>query len=149
MFCRKCGKEIGDAKFCSFCGEPTEIEAKSDFDINRTAQVILEKVRTFGHVKLSYIISLVCAAIGIWIRIQNNVVEVVYSALASVDYFVLSEQGKTWMLFVIVLQVLFCGIILYDARKTGVDAWRKGVSCAIAMLVVQILAMTLRLPAPY
>lgn len=28
MFCRKCGKEIGDAAFCPFCGHPSKDEVE-------------------------------------------------------------------------------------------------------------------------
>ena len=35
MFCRKCGKEIGDAAFCPFCGHPSKDEVEVIDPANR------------------------------------------------------------------------------------------------------------------
>lgn len=40
MFCRKCGKEIGDAAFCPFCGAPTKEETSS---VNENKNVEVKK----------------------------------------------------------------------------------------------------------
>ncbi len=40
MFCRKCGKEIGDAAFCPFCGAPAKEETSS---VNENKSVEVKK----------------------------------------------------------------------------------------------------------
>lgn len=147
MFCRKCGKEIGEVKFCPFCGEETEMN-HSNAAYKGTAHEVMQKIRNFGQVKLINIISLFSALIGVIVRIKNNEIEVVYSALASDDYFVLSEQGKVAMLWIMAVQILLCGILYYDAKKTSY-IFKSDMVLAIVMLAVQVLAMVLRMPAPY
>ena len=39
MFCKNCGRDIGDAKFCEYCGQPVDAEKEqSDLPPNESAQ---------------------------------------------------------------------------------------------------------------
>ena len=151
MFCRNCGKEIGDAKFCPHCGQISGIEAPvaKEEKFSDLLVILKKKIGKIGHERLIRIIACIATVINIIIRITENEIEVVRVALAYDDYYVISEDGKTKMLIVLGIHILAAVLLWYDGKKSSISVSKKTVIISLALLVIQIVAMLLRFPAPY
>lgn len=88
MFCRKCGKEIGDSNFCSECGEPVNSNSvhTQTVKVNEIFSMLFVKVKEIGHEKLLKLACALSTVINLIVRITNNSITVVYSALAQDDF---------------------------------------------------------------
>ena len=152
MYCRNCGKDIGDSKFCPECGTSSgdaPVNSQS-FQIGPVVESLKQKVKAFGHEKLFRIISGAAAAVNVAIRLFHNEIETEYSVtFAQDDYFVISEQGRTWMLVCFVVQLLLMGLTWYDAKKENIAVSKKTIILAAGLLLVQVVALMLKFPAPY
>lgn len=151
MYCRKCGKEIEEDSFCKYCGEPAleGMASNEGFSFSGTLMKIREKIRVFGHEKLINIVSWLTAVVGVVNRFMHNEIEVVYSVLAQDDYFVLAEESRKFAITIIGIQIILCGLLMFDVNKRKI--WvGKGMYVTFAItLLIQIAAMMLRIPAPY
>lgn len=151
MYCRKCGKEIEEDSFCKYCGEPAYEGLARDEGISFSEALvkIREKIRGFGHEKMVNMVSWLAAIAGVVNRIMHNEIEIVYSVLAQDDYFVLAEESRKFAIAIIGIQIILCGLLMFDVRKTKIGVG-KGVYISVAItLLIQIAAMMLRIPAPY
>lgn len=154
MFCRNCGKDIGDSKFCPNCGQSAALETPAA-PTGNTPDSLIKKIRVIGHGRLMTLPSLAATAISIVIRLCNNELETVYSMLSSDDYFVLAESARGWILALMGLQILWDAFLLYDYKREAdefpmaCDFPTGSVIGAIFLLAVQAAAMLLRFPAPY
>ena len=103
MFCKNCRKDIGDAKFCQYCGNQNDSNPNATVNLiqNDLFATIKDKIKQIGQVKLIKLTSIISTIINIIIRIVNNEIEVVYNFLAQDDYLVISESGRSYMLIVI------------------------------------------------
>ena len=151
MFCKNCGKDIGDAKFCQHCGNSNESIPKITVEVSQKDffAVVKDKIKQIGQGKLLKVISIIAAIVNIVIRVVNNEIEVVYYALAQDDFFVLSEEGRKYMIIVIALQSVLALFLHSNARKENVIIPNSSRVIFVVSLIIQVLAMVLRLPAPY
>lgn len=151
MYCRKCGKEIEEDAFCKYCGEAAQKDMSRDngFSFSETLMKIREKIRVFGHEKLSNIVSWIAAVLGVANRIMHNEIEVVYSVLAQDDYYVLAEESREFAITIIGIQIILCGLLIYDVNKRKIWVGKGMYISFIITLLIQIVALTLRMPAPY
>ena len=146
MFCTNCGKEIGEVKFCSYCGAPVKTAKKSNESAQSRLQEFRENVRIYGHARITNIISVVCAVLAILIRWTNTAEEIGWvTAVGLGTFYVISEQGKTWLTYLIALQVVSSGVVLLDAKKADIGIPKSTWFFAIATLAIEILAIKLRL----
>lgn len=151
MYCKNCGKDIEDAKFCQYCGKP------NNENLNVTVNVIQKdllttvkgKIKQIGQGKLIKLITIIATIINIIIRIVNNEIKVVYSLLSQEDYFVVSEKGRTYMLIIIVLEIITTFCLYKNAKKDKTKISKGTFVLLVFSLIIQILAMLLQLPAPY
>lgn len=147
MFCSKCGKDIGDAKYCPYCG------AKAGSTIgdvnNQPRSVETSGISQFGHGTLIKLLSVVGTIINLVIRYLNSEIEVVYNLFAQDDYYVLSEDARIWMLLVMAAEILLLFALWHDAKNKKIKISVGSIICFILLLAVQIAVMLLRIPAPY
>lgn len=153
MFCRACGKEIrDDAIFCPYCGhkerEKTgKIELNVDFSgIVQKGKQLIDKV---GVVKLVNALSVTVGGINLLIRVFSNQVVTEYVALAQDDYYVLTDAGRNWMIVIMVLYAALCGGLLYHENKRGIKINNQSAFTVVGVLVLSIILISLRIPAPY
>ena len=151
MFCKNCGKDIGDAKFCQYCGGSNDSTPNVIVNISRNDlfATIKDKIKQIGQEKLIKVISIVAAAVSIIIRIVHNEIEVVYNFLAQDDYYVVSSTGRIYMLIVMALQVVLSLFLYKSAKNEQVKISKKTIIVFTIFLAIQVLAMILRIPAPY
>lgn len=151
MFCKNCGKDIGDAKFCQYCGNQNDSNPNVTVNLiqNDLFATIKDKIKQIGQVKLIKLTSIISTIINIIIRIVNNEIEVVYNFLAQDDYLVISESGRSYMLIVIALQIIISLFLYRNAKKEQTNISMKVIALFVISLVIQVLAMVLRIPAPY
>lgn len=151
MFCKNCGKDIGDAKFCQYCGSQNEGNPNVTVNLiqNDLFTTIKDKIKQIGQGKLIKLISIISILINIIIRIVNNEIKVVYNFLAQDDYLVISESGRNYMLIVIALQTIISLFLYRNARKEETNISKNVIILFVISLVIQVLAMVLQLPAPY
>lgn len=151
MFCKNCGKDIGDAKFCPYCG--SQNEGNPNVTVNLSQNYLFttfkDKIKQIGQGKLIKLISIISIIINIIIRIVNNEIKVVYNFLAQDDYFVISESGRNYMLFVIALQIIISIFLYQNAKKEQTNISKNVIVLFVISLVIQVLTMVLQLPAPY
>ena len=148
MFCVKCGREIGDAKFCQFCGQPTSAVPMQ----NGTSQVlekVSEKLKEFGYGKLISIASVVWAAVGVFIRSRNEVLETVRYGLAFDDYYVISEEGRSKIVTVMMIHIVLTIILFWLGKKSKDRIPMLAILLAVVAIGVMVAAMTVRISAPY
>jgi len=151
MFCRKCGKEIGNSNFCSECGEPVNCNSVQGQNekLNEMLFALTEKVKTIGYEKLLKVVCALSTVINLIIRITNNSITVVYSALASDDYFCISEEGKQWTLIVLAIEIILTILLWLGAKKDKMPITKKGIIFVAVMLVIQLAIAFINVPAPY
>ena len=151
MFCKNCGKDIGDANFCQYCGYSND--SNPNITVNLIQKDLLEtvkdKIKQIGHSKLIKIVAIISAIISVIIRIVSNEIEVVYYALAQDDYLVVSESGRKYMVILIALQAIITLFLFSNAKKEQIKNSRGTITLFIISLLIQILSMVLRFPAPY
>ncbi len=153
MFCKNCGKDIGDAKFCQYCGSSNE-EKQTNITVNLIQEdfvkKIKEKIFEIGHEKLLKLTSLIATIISIIVRIAKNEIETVYGVvLTQDDYFVISDIGRKYMIVVILIQLAISVLLYNNAKKAQAIVSKKTLLLVAASIIIQIFAMILRLPAPY
>lgn len=152
VFCKNCGKEIGDAKFCQYCGSSNDHNATVTINLvqNDLFTTIKEKIMQIGHEKLIKLIAWISTIINLIIRVVKNEIEVVYSVTyAQDDYYVISESGRNYMLLVIALQIILSVFLYRNAKKKEIAVSKKVIVLSAILLGIQILAMVMRFPAPY
>lgn len=151
MYCRKCGKEIEEDSFCKYCGQPTQegMARNEGLSFSETLMIIREKIRVFGHEKIINIVSWLAAAMGVVNRIMHNEIEVVYSVLAQDDYFVLAEENREFAITLIGIQIILCGLLMFDVNKRKIWVGKGMYVSFVITLLIQIAAIMLRIPAPY
>lgn len=151
MYCRKCGKDIEEDSFCKYCGEAAQEGMARDEGISFSESLmkIREKIRVFGHEKLINIVSWVAAVVGVANRIMHNEIEVVYSVLAQDDYYVLAEESREFAIAIIGIQIILCGLLMYDVNKRKIWVGKGMYVSFVITLLIQMVALMLRIPAPY
>lgn len=151
MFCKNCGKDIGEAKFCQYCGSSNDVNNNITINLvqNDFIKTIKEKIVQIGQEKLIKLTAIIATIINVIIRVVNNEIEVVYSLLAQDDYFVVSDTGRTYMLIVIAIQVVLSTLLYSNAKKSQILISKKATVLSVILIAVQIFAILLRLPAPY
>lgn len=152
MYCKNCGKDIGDAKFCQYCGSQNEGNPNVTVNLiqNDLFTTIKDKIKQIGQEVLIKFIAAIAVVINLIIRIANNEIEVVYSiTFAQDDYFVVSQSGRNYMLIVCALQIIVSLFLFQNAKKEQNNISKKAIVLFVISLAVQVLAMTLRIPAPY
>lgn len=149
MFCKNCGKDIGEARFCQFCGTPSDESNNITVNVvqNDFIKTLGEKIAQIGQEKLITLIAIISTIINIIIRIANNEIVTVYSLLAQDDYFVISNTGRTYMLLVIVIQIITHILLYNNAKKNQSIVSKKSIALAIILIAIQVFAMLLKLPA--
>ncbi len=154
MFCRNCGKDIGDAKFCQYCGKPSGEESKNTHWLQNELFIgiknkIKQIIKGIGQEKLLNLIAWISAIMSIVIRIVNNEIKTVYDFLTQEDYFVVSENGRKYMLIIIVFQIVISLLLYGNAKKERINISKTTIVLFFVSLVIQILATVVKLPAPY
>ena len=151
MFCVKCGQEIGEAKFCQYCGYPaTATPVQNNVPSSEYAyKPLLVRLQEFDYGKLISIVSVVLAAIGMFIRYGNNEIETVRYGLAFDDYYVISEEGRSKIVTVIMIHIILTGILIYLGMNSKKKVSVFPILLAVVALGVLIAAMTMRFGAPY
>ena len=152
MFCKKCGKDIGDAKYCQYCGNCNDDTSKSTISTDIFKDIVKfagENITKFGHDRLINIISWLSMIISLIVRIVCNEIEVVYVLFVSDDYFVISEGGKAFVIVLMVIQALSSVLLYVHARYKSIVIPKRLIVLFIISLVIQILMISIRLPAPY
>ena len=148
MFCKNCGKDIGDAKFCQYCGFCNDNTPKSSGSVE-FLKAAEEKIIKFGHNKVINIISGLFLIISLIIRIVNNEIDIVYVLFAQDDYYVISEGGRTAVIVLIAIQVISSVLLYIHARYKRISVSIGVVAFFLISVVIQILMISIRLPAPY
>lgn len=151
MFCKNCGKDIGEAKFCQYCGSSNDDNTNITVNLVQKdfIKTVKEKIALIGREKLIKLTAIIAAIINVIIRVANNEIEVVYSLLAQDDYFVVSDTGRKYMLIVIAIQVIVSALLYSNAKKSQIAISKKATILSVVSITVQLFAMLLRLPAPY
>lgn len=151
MFCKNCGKDIGEARFCQFCGTASDGNNNITVNIvqNDFIKTFKDKVMQIGEEKLIKLTAIIATIINVIIRVVNNEIEVVYSLLTQDDYFVISDTGRIYMLMIIAIQIIASVLLYNNARKNQTVVSKKCVILSVTLVAVQIFVMLLRLPAPY
>lgn len=147
MFCKNCGKEIGDAKFCQYCGGSNSQETlqnKKDWFAD-----LKNLVAKTGYDKLLKLSSLILGAVSVIIRLLNNEVQTVYHLLAQDDYLIISTNGRNYILIALAIQILLSVFFIECAKKEKAPIAKKTYLLTVASLVIMILAIVLKIPAPY
>lgn len=149
MYCRNCGKEIGEDSFCKFCGEPTQAGAARKDKINfmEHFESVREKIRVFGHDRLIHILSWLAAAVGVINRFMHNEIETVYVALAQDDYYVLAAESSGFAQTIIWIQVVICGLLCADVWSRKIWISKGAYVSFVVTLLIQLGALLLRIPA--
>lgn len=147
MFCKNCGKEIGEAKFCQYCGSSNDIGIKSDKkDFFGSIKQFIEKT---GYDRLIKSTSLILGVISVIIRFLNNETQTVYHFLAQDDYLIISTNGRNYILIALAIQIVLSFFFIKCAKQDNVSIAKKTYILPIVSVVVMILAMVIKLPAPY
>lgn len=152
MFCQNCGKDMGGAKFCQYCGGSNDAPPSVTVNLiqNDVFTTLRDKIKQIGQERLIKFIAVMAAVINVIIRIANNEIEVVYSVtFAQDDYLVLSESGRNYMLIVCALQIVISLFLFRNAKKEQTHISKKAIVLFVISLAIQVLAMVLRVPAPY
>lgn len=147
MFCKNCGKEIGEAKFCQYCGnQNSDTPTQNDKDLFTRLKVGVNKI---GYEKLLKYISLILGIISVIIRFLNNETQTVYNFLAQDDYLVISANGRNYILIALAIQIVLSFFFIKCAKQDNIPIAKKTYILPIVSVVVMILAMVIKLPAPY
>lgn len=147
MFCRNCGKEIGKVNFCQYCGSQNIDTAKQN-EKDSFAD-LKNRIDKIDCDKLLKSISLILTAISVLIRFLNNETQTVYHFLAQDDYLIISETGRNCILIVLAIQIALSVILIKCAKKNETLIAKKSYILPIVSVVVMILAIFIKLPAPY
>lgn len=149
MFCKNCGKDIGDAKFCQYCGYCNNGDSNS-MDLGSFFEKVRLKIKKIGHDRLINIVSLAFALLCLVIRIVNNEIVVVYhTLLVQDDYYAISESAIIYALVLMVVQVIISVFLYSDAKRQKVVIPKSIVVLSIISLLAQILMVFIKVPAPY
>lgn len=162
MFCRFCGKEIKDVKYCPYCGKSVD---KASFDlgtVKKAVKIIQKYLLAVGYNKLFMLTAIIGTVINFIIRICCNEVTTVHVALAQDDYYRLSGAGRVWSIIFILIQILICAALVYFTKKkddhlsqldsTGTEfeiIEKKTYIVVGILLAIQIVMMLISIPAPY
>lgn len=151
MFCRNCGQEIGDARFCRYCGTAADGTGNGNTagNQNNFFASLGNTVKKIGHGQLCNWLSVVFSGFGIVNRVLNNEIFTEFHILAQDDFLVISENGRTYGMIAVLLHSSLSAWLLWNAKKEQVSVPKKSFIVFALSLVIQVLAMTLRLPAPY
>ncbi len=153
MFCKNCGSEIrDDVNFCPHCGygKNTQDSAKGfEVDVSKLFQKLQSFLEKLDFSKLLKLSAVFVTAINILIRFCSNKIVTEYSLLAQDDYIVVSDSGKVWIWIITVLYALLCAGLVYWRKKKELSVERNAVIAVIAAVAVSVIAVVLRLPAPY
>lgn len=147
VFCKNCGKEIGEAKFCQYCGtQNSDTPTQNDKDLFTRLKVSVNKI---GYEKLLKYISLILGIISVIIRFLNNETQTVYNFLAQDDYLVISANGRNYILIALAIQIVLSFFFIKCAKQDNLPIAKKTYILPIVSVVVMVLAMVIKLPAPY
>lgn len=110
MFCKKCGKDIGDAKFCPWCGQATDEKEKTlsvlaDFSFKEGVSVLFKKIEEFGYAKAWNCTTILATIAGLAVRVFSNNIKVKYyegMSWLQDDYFAISENGRNIIICIMV-----------------------------------------------
>jgi len=148
MFCANCGKEIGDAKFCQYCGNPTNSVQQKTENPAQKVQPAPSKNSTNAKSYGSFInlISLCGAMVSILIRIIHNTEEEIWDIFSSEISYIVSETGRNYMITVMVVQGILSALFYTLAKTARVKVPGKVCIWMIVSLIIQVVAMLLRVP---
>lgn len=150
MFCKNCGKEIGNDKFCQYCGYCNSKSSSSiNFDLTALLKKGEETIVKFGHDRLLTISSIFFMVVSVIIRIVCNEIEVVYTLFVSDDYYVMSEGGKIFLIVMMVIQVVFSVLLYIHARYKNIVIPAGLIVLFIVSIAIQLLMLFVKFPAPY
>lgn len=147
MFCKNCGKEIGEAKFCQYCGSQN-IDTPNQTGKDLFAD-FKNQINKIGYDKLVKSISLILGIISIIIRFLNNETQTVYHFLAQDDYLIINATGRNYILIALAIQIVLSAFLIKSAKQDKTPIAKKSYILPIVSVVVMILAMVIKLPAPY
>ena len=103
-------------------------------------------MRIFGHAKIANIISFASAVFAVLIRWNNTAEEFgMISATGFGKIYVISEQGKQWLIYLIAIQEILSGVVLFDAKNADIEIPKSTWVFAILALALSIAAINLRL----
>ena len=173
MFCRFCGKEIENVKYCPHCGKSVDKVSLNADTVNKAVANVKKTALAVGYNRLFMLTSVIGTVVNVIIRICNNEITTVRVALAQDDYYRLSGPGRVWSVVIVLIQLLIYAALWYDTKKrvnrssvseddhlkTELNGKETGSeSCEIAkksyiiagiLLVIQVAVMLISIPAPY
>ena len=150
MYCKKCGKDISEMKYCPWCGTPSdEKEGLNQSDTKGFLTECRKKIKEIGHNKTAIIVAVLGSIINLILRFSNSELNTEYSLFVQDDYYALSESGQTWMLILMALQIAGVIFLWYDGKKSADELSTKSYVLFAVLLAVQLLAFFLKIPAPY
>ena len=157
MFCKKCGKDIGDAKFCPWCGQATDEKEKTlsvlaDFSFKNGVSVLFKKIEQFGYAKAWNCTTILATIAGLAVRVFSNDIKVKYyegMSWLQDDYFAISENGRNTIICIMVAELLL-SLLLRFLDKKGETTIKKCQYILLGIsLLLQIGMITIQFPAPW
>lgn len=154
MFCKHCGKDIGDAKFCPYCGKTDNEPTTTPSAVQINIPALRWGWKDTNPSKAIGITGFGAMVINIILRLYHSTKVPYYTDIINQYYWhqpdgyknVLSASGKPWMIGVMVLQAVITVFFFYQASIHKKRVSGKAIVGALAFLAVQILAMLIVLP---
>ena len=152
MFCKFCGKEINEnVSYCQHCGGDIKGENKPSSGINTENFINNFKslVEKLNFAKFISIFSILFFVMSIIIRFTSQEVITVQHFLAYDDYYVLSSNGRFWIIFFIIIQSVVLFACNHFGKKYDKAVKFKNNIFSIIAIIIEIILVFLKIPAPY
>ncbi len=152
MFCKFCGKEINEnVSYCQYCGGDIKGENKPSSSINIENNIANYKLllKKLNFAKIISIFSILFFVLSIIIRFTSQEIITVQHFLAYDDYYVLSSNGRFWMIFFIFIQSVVLFACNYFGKKYDKAVKMKNNIFPLFAIIMEIILVFLKIPAPY
>lgn len=149
MFCPKCGQEINDGtNFCPNCGFD-----RNGIRSNGIAGTVMEKLDAiFNRYDSGWIIkriSIILTVVSVVLRVIFNEITTQYYALAQDDYFAISDTGKSLIIALCIAAALLSVGIFFYCKIRNLSVENKSLIPAAVGILLSILFVIIRIPAPW
>ena len=152
MFCKFCGKEISEnSQFCQYCGN--NLNGEKQIFSSDVKGSLIEYSRKFADKfdinKVLIVFMSIFSILSIIVRFTMQKVTTVLYGIAYDDYYIISSNGRAWIIAFIIIQSVGLFLLYFLGVKFKKVMKITSFVISVFAIAIEIFLIFARFPAPY